>query len=112
MRSGILAAMMPVLLLGGIYSGFFSVTEWAAMALLYALVIEVFIHKEMTLSERELVVIDTTKLAGSLFPLLAVALSLALVLAEQRVPEQLVNLMQGWFSSPSHPMSLVVDVKL
>ena len=111
MRSGILAAMMPVLLLGGIYSGFFSVTESAAMALLYALVIEVFIHKEMTLSEMELVVIDTTKLAGSLFPLLAVALSLALVLAEQRVPEQLVNLMQGWFSSP-YGFMLVVKLLL
>ncbi len=111
LRSGLLAALMPVLLLGGIYSGYFSVTESAALALLYALLIEVFIHQEMGLGELEAVVIDTTKLAGSLFPLLAVALSLALVLAEHRVPEQLVQLMQGWFSSP-YGFMLVVNLLL
>ncbi len=99
-RAGILAVMMPVLLLGGIYSGYFSVTESAAMALLYALVVEVLVLKEMAFADLQHVVVDVAKLAGSLFPLLAVALSLALVLAEHRVPEQMVNLMQGWFTNP------------
>ena len=100
LRSGVLALLMPVLLLGGIYSGYFSVTESAALALLYALVVEVLVLKEMKLAELQHVVIDTAKLAGSLFPLLAVALSLALVLAEHRVPEHLVQLLQGWFTNP------------
>jgi len=99
-RAGILAVMMPVLLLGGIYSGYFSVTESAAMALLYALVVEVLVLKEMAFADLQHVVVDVAKLAGSLFPLLAVALSLALVLAEHRVPEHMVNLMQGWFTNP------------
>lgn len=100
LREGVLAIMMPVLLLGGIYSGYFSVTESAAVALAYALIVEVFVLKEMKLAELQHVVIDTAKLAGSLFPLLAVALSLALVLAEHRVPEHLVELLKGWFTNP------------
>jgi len=109
LRAGILAVMMPVLLLGGIYSGYFSVTESAAMALLYALVVEVLVLKEMAFADLQHVVVDVAKLAGSLFPLLAVALSLALVLAEHRVPEQMVNLMQGWFTNP---YSFMVAVNL
>ena len=100
LREGVLAILMPVLLLGGIYSGYFSVTESAAVALAYALIVEVFVLKEMKLAELQHVVIDTAKLAGSLFPLLAVALSLALVLAEHRVPEHLVELLKGWFTNP------------
>jgi C4-dicarboxylate transporter, DctM subunit len=46
------------------------------------------------------VVIETIKLSGSLFPLFAVALSLAMLLTEHHVPATLVTLMQGWFSGP------------
>lgn len=110
-RSGILAVMMPVLLLGGIYSGYFSVTESAAMALLYALLVETLVLKEMKFAELQHVVIDVAKLAGSLFPLLAVALSLALVLAEHRVPEQLVHMMEGLFTN-RYTFMLVVNLLL
>jgi TRAP-type C4-dicarboxylate transport system permease large subunit len=37
--------MLPVLIIGGIYSGYFSPTESAAVALAYALLIEFFVHK-------------------------------------------------------------------
>ncbi|MHA7598833.1 TRAP transporter large permease [Alicycliphilus sp. T452] len=109
LRHGWLAALMPVILLGGIYSGYFSPTESAAVALMYALVIEVFVHKDMKLSEMRNVVVDAVKTSGSLFPLFAVALSLALLLTEHRVPDALVQLMQGWFSGP---VSFMVAVNI
>ena len=99
-RAGWLAALMPVILLGGIYTGYFSATESAAVALMYAIVVEVFIHKDMRLAQFRDVVIDTIKISGSLFPLFAVALSLAMLLTEHQVPGALVQLMQGWFSGP------------
>ena len=99
-REGIWALMMPVILLGGIYSGYFSATESAAVALAYALVVELFVHRELTMTDFGNVIVDSAKLAGSLFPLLAVALSFNIVLTEHRVPGQLVELMQAWFSSP------------
>ena len=46
-REGIWAAMMPVILLGGIYSGYFTATEAAAVALAYSLAVEIFIHREL-----------------------------------------------------------------
>lgn len=100
LREGIWAILMPVILLGGIYSGYFSATESAAVALLYALVVEVFVHRAMKPSGFYQVVIDAAKLGGALFPLLAVALSLNLVLTEHRVPEMMVDMMKQWFDSP------------
>jgi C4-dicarboxylate transporter DctM subunit len=99
-REGAWAAMLPVILLGGIYSGYFTATEAAAVALLYALVIEVWVHKEMKLKDFYRVVLEQSKLGGSLFPVLAVALSLNIVLIEHRVPGQMVDFMQGFISSP------------
>jgi len=106
-REGVWAAMLPVILLGGIYSGYFTATEAAAVALLYALVIEVWVHKEMRLKDFYQVVLDQSKLGGSLFPVLAVALSLNIVLIEHRVPGQMVEFMQSFISSPLMFMLLV-----
>jgi C4-dicarboxylate transporter DctM subunit len=100
MRSGIFAIMMPILLLGGIYSGHFTTIEAAAIALLYALIVEIFIHKEVRIGDFHQIVVDVAKMSGSLFPLLAVALSLSMVLTEQHVPAKLVEMMQTWFSGP------------
>jgi C4-dicarboxylate transporter DctM subunit len=86
LREGIWALLMPVILLGGIYSGYFSAIEAAAVALAYALVVESLIHREFTLRDFYGVLLEAAKLGGTLFPLLAVALSLNLVLTEHRVP--------------------------
>ena len=106
-KEGIWAAMMPVILLGGIYSGYFTATEAAAVALAYSLVVEIFVHKELKAGDFYNVVLETSKLGGSLFPLIAVALSLNIILTEHRVPQSLVNFMQGYISSPLMFMILV-----
>lgn len=100
LREGVWASLMPVILLGGIYSGFFTATESAAVALVYALIVETFVHREFRLAQFYDVVLDTSKLGGSLFPVLAVALSLNIVLIEHRVPNMMVEFVQGYISSP------------
>ncbi|OGA97274.1 MAG: C4-dicarboxylate ABC transporter permease [Burkholderiales bacterium RIFCSPHIGHO2_12_FULL_69_20] len=100
MREGIWALLMPVILLGGIYTGYFSAIEAAAVSLVYALVVETFIHREFKLRHFYDVVLDASKLGGTLFPLLAVALSLNLVLTEHQVPGMMVEMMKGVTDSP------------
>lgn len=106
-REGVWAALLPVILLGGIYSGHFTATEAAAVALLYALAIEVWVHRELKLRDFYRVVLEQSKLGGSLFPVLAVALSLNIVLVEHRVPVQMVEFVQGFISSPLMFMLMV-----
>lgn len=100
LREGIWALMMPVILLGGIYSGYYSPTEAAAVALVYALIIELFVHKELVIGDYREVVLDAVKLGGALIPLIAVALSLNLLLVDNRVPDQMVEIIRGWIISP------------
>lgn len=107
LRKGIWAMLMPVILLGGIYSGYFSAIEAAAVALIYALVVESFVHGGFKAKDFYAVVLDASKLGGTLFPLLAVALSLNLVLTEHRVPLMMVEFMQSWIDSPLVFMLLV-----
>ena len=106
-RNGIWSAMMPVILLGGIYTGYFTATEAAAVALCYAMLVEIFIHSELKFSDFYNVVLETSKLGGSLFPVLAIALSLNIILTEHRVPQMLVTAMQGYITSPLMFMLLV-----
>jgi len=111
MREGIWALLMPVILLGGIYTGYFSAIEAAAVSLVYALVVEAFIHRNFRLRDFYDVVLDASKLGGTLFPLLAVALSLNLVLTEHQVPGMMVDMVQGVIGSPLMFM-LVVNLLL
>jgi len=91
LREGIWALVMPVIILGGIYSGYFTATESAAVAVVYAMLIEIFVYREMGFTDLYDVVGQTTRLLGSLFPVLMLALSLNIFLAYQQVPELLVG---------------------
>ena len=86
-RKGVFALMTPVILLGGIYSGFFSATEAAAVAVGYALLVEIFIHREIRAGDFYHIAVDTARLLGTLFPIVAVAISINLLLTAERIPQ-------------------------
>lgn len=92
-RHGIFAMMTPVILLGGIYSGFFSATEAAAVAVGYALLVEFFVHKEITARDFFDIAVDTSRLLGTLFPIVAVAISINLLLTAEQVPQEMARWM-------------------
>ncbi|WP_051509988.1 TRAP transporter large permease [Hylemonella gracilis] len=100
LRAGVWAALMPVILLGGIYTGWFTATESATAALAYALLVETLIHRELRWPALRGLLLDTARLCGALLPLLAVALGIGLFLAEYQLAHGLVGWAQGWISSP------------
>ena len=86
-KSGVLALMVPVIILGGIYSGYFTATESAVVALFYAVVVDVFVHRQLTLQGLFKITQETVKMSGALFPMLIMAISINIFLAEKHVPE-------------------------
>lgn len=98
--AGALALAMPVILLGGIYTGWFTVTESAALAVVYALFVELAVYRELRARALWDVVLETLKMLGGLMPLLAVAVSLNNILDLEGVPQALVAWMQGWIDGP------------
>jgi C4-dicarboxylate transporter DctM subunit len=99
LRDGIPSLALPVLLLGGIYSGYFTPTEAAAAALVYALVIESVVHREIGWRDFYDIVASTASLLGMLLPLVAFATSLSVILDYQRVPQAMLNWVQGQIDS-------------
>jgi C4-dicarboxylate transporter DctM subunit len=86
---GLPALATPAIILGGIYSGAFTATEAAAVAVVTALFVEMVIHRDLKLADVWTVTIDTSKLLGSLFPVLALATSLNIFLTWEQIPQRL-----------------------
>ena len=95
LRDGVFALMVPVIILGGIYSGYFTATESAVVALFYAVLIDVFVHRQLTLHKLFDITQETVKMSGALFPMLIMAVSINIFLAEKHVPEMAAQ----WMSS-------------
>ncbi|MCP4000012.1 MAG: TRAP transporter large permease [Gammaproteobacteria bacterium] len=100
LADGLWALLMPVIILGGIYSGIFTPTESAAVAVVYALLVEMFIYKELDLGDLAEVTVQTSRLLGALFPVLMLAFSLNMFLTYQQVPEQMVSWLSERISNP------------
>lgn len=98
-RSGFFALALPVLLLGGIYSGYFTPTEAAAAALVYSLIVEGLIHREIGFRDFYEIVGSTASLMGMLLPLVAFATSLSVIMDYERVPQAIVAWVQTFIDS-------------
>lgn len=98
---GVFALFMPAIILGGIYFGFFTATESAAVAVFYAIIVELFIHREMTLPDLEEAAIETATMLGSLIPMLMMALSINTFLAYEQVPVMLVDALTEMVTDPT-----------
>ncbi len=99
-RNGILALLMPVIILGGIYSGIFTATESAAIAVVYAILVEILIHRELKPTELPKIFIESAEMLGSLLLILLFAVSLNKFLTIEQVPQTMVEYMRGFISNP------------
>jgi C4-dicarboxylate transporter DctM subunit len=98
-KLGILSLLMPVFILGGIYSGFFTATESAAMAVVYALVVEFFIHREFKLHQLYEALIETAEMLGLLFLILITATSLNKYMTFEGIPQMMVDYLSTFINS-------------
>jgi C4-dicarboxylate transporter DctM subunit len=77
---------MPVIVLGGIYSGIFTPTEAAAVSVVYALIVEMFIYKDMSLSKLNRVLKDSVVLSSALLFIIACAMTFIWLLTREQLP--------------------------
>jgi C4-dicarboxylate transporter DctM subunit len=99
LKKGFLSILMPLIILGGIYSGFFTATESAAVAVVYAVIVEFFIHRELTFDKFINVFAETAEMLGMLFLILILAVSLNKFMTFEELPQQMVDWMAGMISS-------------
>jgi C4-dicarboxylate transporter DctM subunit len=86
LRAGIWGLFMPFLVLGGIYTGMFTATEAAAVAFVYALVVELFIHKSLKLKDMVPVFKDSILTSSMLLFIIANASVLSYYFSVDQIP--------------------------
>ena len=92
---------LPVVVLVGIYGGFTTMVETGALAALYALVVEVFIHKDLSLRyDLPRVVSSCATLIGGVLIILSVAMGLTAYLVDAEVPMLALEFVQTHVESP------------
>ncbi|MFC3681764.1 TRAP transporter large permease [Bacterioplanoides pacificum] len=85
---------LPVVVLGGIYSGFFAVSEAAAITALYVLIVTVLIRGEISFTKLPGVMRDSMKLVGAILLILAVSLASTNYMIDAGIPEQIFAFIQ------------------
>jgi len=82
---------LPFLVLGGIYSGYFAVSEAAAVTALYVLVVEVLIIREISLRQLPGIIRESMVLVGGIMIILGVSLASTNYLIDTEVPSRLFD---------------------
>ncbi len=91
---------LPVVVLGGIYSGYFAVSEAAAITAVYVLLIEVVIYRDIRWRELPKVMRKSMVLVGGILIILGAALGLTNYLIDEQVPMKIMDLIKVHIESP------------
>ena len=91
--------LMPIIILGGIYGGIFTPTEAAAVAVVYGLIIGVFVYKTVKFKDLKQILIDSASTTATIMFITACASLFAYVLTRARldvaISNGLINLTNG-----------------
>ncbi|MER8461548.1 TRAP transporter large permease [Mesorhizobium sp. M1396] len=99
--------MMPVVLLGGIYSGVTTPTEAAAVAAAYALLISVVLYRSVSFGDFYRSVLASARTTASIGMLIAGALIFNYVVTVENIPQTVAAVLKAWDLSPTGFLILV-----
>jgi C4-dicarboxylate transporter DctM subunit len=98
LRSAIWELPLPFIVLGGIYSGYFALSEAAAVTALYVLIVEVFILREISIKQLPVVMRKSMVLVGGILVILGLSLASTNYLIDAEIPSRLFELLKELIS--------------
>lgn len=104
---GFWALLMPLIILGGIYSGAFTPTEAAAVAVVYALVVELYVYRELSWKDLPKLVANSAIMMGALILIMVIAFVFNDYLVSEKIPDAAVEwLARADLSRPTFLLAL------
>lgn len=91
LRKAILPMGFPVIVVGGIYGGYFSAVEASAVAVAYALLLEVVIYRKVAIRDLGGLALSTGMITAVVFILVAIGAAFSQSLATAGIPEQILG---------------------
>ena len=95
LRDGCLAIIMPVIIIGGIVSGIFTPTESGAVACIYALIVSMFVYRNLHIKDLPKVLIRAASMNGMSILIVAGASIFSWLVAFEKFPQMIVNFLVG-----------------
>jgi tripartite ATP-independent transporter DctM subunit len=100
LREGLWELPLPLVVLGGIYSGYFAVSEAAAITAVYVFAVEVLITRDIGWRRIPEIMKKSMVLVGGVLIILGVAMGLTSYLIDAEIAVRLIDLLQGRIDSP------------
>jgi tripartite ATP-independent transporter DctM subunit len=100
LRDAIWELPLPLVVLGGIYSGYFAVSEAAAITAAYVFLVEVVIYRDIKWQDLPQVMRKSMVLVGGILIILGAALGFTNYLIDAEVPMKLFNFFKAYTDSP------------
>ncbi|MFL5127899.1 MAG: TRAP transporter large permease, partial [Microvirga sp.] len=94
-RQSVWGLSLIVLVLGGIYAGFFTPTEAAAVSAVYAFVIAVFVYKDMRLRDVPKVLLASANMSAMLLYIITNAVLFSFLMANEQIPQAMTSWIVG-----------------
>ena len=92
LKDGFWSILAPLIILGGIYAGWFTPTEAAVVAIFYTLLVGLFIHRELKLRSIMASLKTTSWLSGRVLVLVFTATSFGYLLTSHRIPNEIAHM--------------------
>ena len=92
-------AIIPVLVLFGIFGGYTTLVETAAIISIYVFVVEFFIYKDLKYNDLQKIILDCSTLIGGVLIILGVAMGLTSYLVDAQIPMHLLEWVKSTISS-------------
>lgn len=100
LKSSFLPLMTPVIIIGGIFTGVFTPTEAAVVAVIYAAILGTVIYKELTLQDLHRILLDTVETTASVMLIVATASIFGWILAREQIPQLVAASLLGVTRNP------------
>jgi tripartite ATP-independent transporter DctM subunit len=99
LRESVWEIPLPVFVFSGVYSGYFAVSEAAAVTAMYVLVIEVLVYREVKLSDLPGIIRESMIMVGGILLILGVCLAFTNFLIDAEVPMKIFNMCKIFIGS-------------
>jgi C4-dicarboxylate transporter DctM subunit len=98
-KESFFAILMPIIVLGGIYSGIVTPTEAACISVVYSLVISQFVYKTLKLEDYSSIFRETLRTLGPVMYIVAIAMAFGRIMALMKVPAIVNEFLTSTFNS-------------
>ena len=110
LKSGVWALLMPVIIIGGIRTGIFTATEAAVVAAVYAIVVSMFVYREMTLRDLYETLVSAVGTTAMGMFLVGAAMVVSWLITVAQLPQQLAGLLDPFMDSPRLLMLVIMII--